>query len=185
MPCAGAMALGNICLRFRTRSCVGCAAGLKSRSSGSGSARFTRCAARTSRCIGHTVPAFRYSGLRLTVHGWPRSSTCQLSYLRYTPIDAGVLGCMRLEMRLLSCGHLSQTSCAQHSGWIFALLCQGAGIVATCHWWYRFRDANLSDALNPHAQTYPEPLTRKPVYIVEHVAAFAANLECEVIAKRT
>jgi hypothetical protein len=45
-------------------------------------------------------PTFRFSGLRIIVWGWLRRSPCLLSDLACTPIDAGVRGCMRLEMRL-------------------------------------------------------------------------------------
>ena len=47
---------------------------------------------------------FRFSGLRITVQDWPQWSICLLSELGYTPIDAGVRGCMRLGMRLKRCG---------------------------------------------------------------------------------
>jgi hypothetical protein len=45
-------------------------------------------------------PAFRFSGLRITVQDRPRRSLWLLSGLRCTPMDAGVRRCMRLEMRL-------------------------------------------------------------------------------------
>jgi hypothetical protein len=43
---------------------------------------------------------FRFSGLRITVQDSPRGSLRLLSKLRCTPMDAGVRGCMRLEMGL-------------------------------------------------------------------------------------
>jgi len=45
-------------------------------------------------------PTFRFSGLRITVQDQPQRSPCLPSGLRYTPIDADVRRCMRLEMRL-------------------------------------------------------------------------------------
>jgi hypothetical protein len=45
-------------------------------------------------------PTFRFSGLRITVQDRPRRSLSLLSDVRWTPIDAGVRGCMRLQMRL-------------------------------------------------------------------------------------
>ena len=45
-------------------------------------------------------PTFRFSGLRITIQDRPWKSFSLLSDLRYTPMDAGVRGCMRLEMRL-------------------------------------------------------------------------------------
>src|SRR5689334_1234495 len=45
-------------------------------------------------------PTFRFSGLRITVQDRPQRSACLLSRPRYTPMDAGVRGCTRLEMRL-------------------------------------------------------------------------------------
>ena len=45
-------------------------------------------------------PTFRFSGLRITVQNRPRWSAYLLGGQWYTPIDAGVRSCMRLEMRL-------------------------------------------------------------------------------------
>jgi hypothetical protein len=45
-------------------------------------------------------PTFRFSGLRITVQDRPQRSVWLLSDLRYTPMDAGVRGCMKLGMRL-------------------------------------------------------------------------------------
>jgi hypothetical protein len=36
----------------------------------------------------------------MVVQDWPWWSICLLTDVRYTPIDAGIPGCMRLEMRL-------------------------------------------------------------------------------------
>ena len=49
------------------------------------------------------VPTFRFSGLRITVHDGPQRSTCLLSDPQCTLLDAGVRGCMRLQMRLSCC----------------------------------------------------------------------------------
>ena len=46
-------------------------------------------------------PTFRFSGLRITVQDRPRRSLWLLRGVWRTPMDAGVCGCMRLEMRLL------------------------------------------------------------------------------------
>ena len=54
--------------------------------------------ARPERALGMQVS--RFSGLRITMQGWPQRSRCLLTSLRDMPIDAGVRGCMRLEMRL-------------------------------------------------------------------------------------
>jgi hypothetical protein len=48
------------------------------------------------------LPTFRFSGLSITVQDRPRWSLCLPNGLRCTPMDAGVRGCMRLEMRLLA-----------------------------------------------------------------------------------
>ena len=45
-------------------------------------------------------PTFRFSVVRFTVQDRPRRSVWLLSDRRYTPMDAGVRRCMRLEMRL-------------------------------------------------------------------------------------
>ncbi len=51
-------------------------------------------------------PTFRFSGLRITVQDRPQRSFRLFSELPCTPMDVGVPGCMRLEMRLCTraCG---------------------------------------------------------------------------------
>jgi hypothetical protein len=65
---------------------------------------------------GDELPTFRFSGLRITVHDRPWWSPCLLSDRRDTPMDAGVRGCMRLEMRLLRPARWVLTSGGQPSG---------------------------------------------------------------------
>ena len=49
-------------------------------------------------------PAFRFSGLRITVQDRPQRSLWLLSDMPYTLVDTAGRGCMRLEMRLRTCG---------------------------------------------------------------------------------
>lgn len=46
------------------------------------------------------LPTFHFSGLGITVQDGPQRFLRLLSDLRYTLIDAGARGCMRLGMRL-------------------------------------------------------------------------------------
>ncbi len=50
--------------------------------------------------ISDNALTFRFSGLRITVQDWPWRSACLLDDVRWTPVDTGARGCMRLGMRL-------------------------------------------------------------------------------------
>ena len=66
-------------------------------------------------------PTFRFSGLRITIQDRPWKSFSLLSDLRYTPMDAGVRGCMSSPVSSFGFDLARKTGCSRLCG----LVCAG------------------------------------------------------------